>query len=320
MKKLGPKVSIVGCGNVGMRYAYSLVIKNIARSIVMIDIDKEKTEGESMDLKHASSFSEPVDIIAGEYKDMEDSDVVVITAGKNQKPGQKRSELILDNYNIFKEIVPRIMESTEGCLIIVATNPVDALTYLTIKLSGQPPRKVIGSGTLLDTARLKNKISELCSIDHNDICAYVLGEHGESEFVAWSRVSIGGMPFRKYCSICDQRKSCDYKMDIKNIFTQVKDSAKEIIQKKGETSYAIGLSLAEITESVLMDKNSIIPVSSYVSEGFHGIKDICMSLPRKISSSGAGELIDIDLDRDELKLMQKSWNSIKDQIAQIGRS
>lgn len=311
---MGPKISIIGCGNVGMRFAYAAVIQNIARTIVLLDIDKDKAQGESMDLRHASSFTDPFEIIAGDYDDLKGSEIIVITAGRNQKPGQSRSELIAENYKVFKKIIPEAAENSRDSIILVVTNPVDALSYLAFKLSGKPPNQVIGSGTLLDTARLKSRISELCRIDHGSINAFVLGEHGESEFVPWSKVDIGGMPFGDYCRICDHRRSCDYKSDISKIYDEVKDSAKAIIEKKGETSYGIGLSIAEICQSILRDKNSILPFSSYIDDGYYGIEDVYLSLPRRLNKKGARQIIDIGMDEKEIESLKRSFREIRKQI------
>ena len=210
MVDLKPKVSIIGCGNVGMRYAYALMIKGIVSKIVIVDIDKKRLEGEVMDLSHGAPYISPVEVVAGDYKDITGSDLVVITAGKKQKPGQSRIELARDNVDVYRNIIPQVMKYAPEAIILVVTNPVDVLSYAAYKFSGKPIKKVIGSGTVLDSARFRFLIAKHCNVDARNIHAYILGEHGDTEFPVWSKAMIGGVLFSDYCGVCGNRKNCKH--------------------------------------------------------------------------------------------------------------
>ncbi|MFO7929286.1 MAG: L-lactate dehydrogenase [Candidatus Humimicrobiaceae bacterium] len=312
-----PKVSIIGCGNVGIRYAYALLINGLARSIVLVDVDKERAEGEMMDLTHASVYTSPVNIIAGGYSDIGGSDLVVITAGKKQKKGESRLDLVKANIEIYKKIIPSIMENSPDSIILVVSNPVDILSYAAYKLSSKPSSRVFGSGTTLDTARLKSEIAKHCELNSKNVHSYILGEHGDSEVPIWSRAMIGGLLFRDYCPMCRRYDTCNLETDLEGIFEKVKNSAYEIIEKKGETSYGIGLSLARITRSILRDENSILPVSTLV-DGYLGIEDVYFSLPVVVNGDGLRETIRLKLSKEEENRLRDSADQLKKVIKDSG--
>lgn len=314
---LKPKVSIIGCGNVGMRYAYALIIKGAARSIVVIDRDTKRLEGEVMDLSHGAPFSAPIDIIAGNYPDIKGSDLVVITAGKRQSQGQTRLDLIKDNVAIFKDMVPKIVKYAPKAIILVVTNPVDVLSYAAYKFSGKPAKEVIGSGTVLDTARLRFLLARHCRIDTRNVHAYILGEHGDTEFPVWSNAMIGGVFFKNYCDICGNAGRCDHNAELDKIFTEVRDSAYKIIEKKGETSYGIGLSLVRITQAILRDENAVLPVSSLL-DGYLGQRGLYLSLPSVINKTGVREQLALKLSAQEKQKFKRSASQIKGVIKKIG--
>lgn len=315
MKELKPKVSIIGAGNVGMRYAYALTMSGLARSIVILDLDKKRTEGEVMDLASGMPYVSPVEISVGDYADLKDSDLVVITAGKKQKPGQTRIELIKDNVEIFKGMIPQIMKFAKGALWLVVSNPVDVLSYAAYKISGKPWQQVMGSGTVLDSYRLRFLLSEHCQVDARNVHAYILGEHGDSEFPVWSRASIGGTLLKEYCPLCS--KCGDYRQYLNQTFQDVRDFAYKIIEKKGETSYGIGLALVKISEAILKDQDSILPVSCYVQD-YYEVNDVFLSLPCVLNRKGIREILKIQLVDEEIANLHNSAGKLKEVIKQVG--
>jgi L-lactate dehydrogenase len=314
MTKLSPKVCIVGCGNVGMRYAYSMIISAVAREIVIVDCNRKKAEGEAMDLSHGAPFVSPVQIYAGDYPDTANSDLIVIAAGRGHRQGETRIDLIKGNAEIFKTIIPEVVRYSPKAIILVATNPVDILSYITYKISGKPSREVIGSGTVLDTARFKYLIGRQLNIDSRNIHASIFGEHGDSEFPVWSKAIVGDVFFRDYFEAFNQEQG---KQKLESIFKDVRDSAYEIIEKKGETSYGIGLALTKISKAILKDQNSVLPVSSLL-EDYYGINDLYLSIPAIINKSGVREVMKVDFDEDELKALQSSSAKIKEIIKASG--
>ncbi|HTY44853.1 MAG TPA: L-lactate dehydrogenase [Patescibacteria group bacterium] len=312
------KVAIVGCGNVGMRYAYALVMKGLARSVVITDLDKKRLEGEVMDLSHGAPYISPVEIIAGDYPDMKDAELVVITVGRKQVPGQSRLELAKDNVDIYRKIIPQIVAYAPSAILLVVSNPVDVLAYAAYKLSGKPAREVIGSGTVLDTARFRFLLAEHCRIDPRNVHAYILGEHGDSEFAAWSNATIGGMFLKNYCSLCGYNHTCRPAQELGQIFDQVRDSAYKIIERKGETSYGIGLSLVRITQAILHDENAILPVSS-LAEDYPGIGgDLYISLPAVVNKAGVRGVLKLELSAQEQAALKNSAEAIQKVIKSTG--
>jgi L-lactate dehydrogenase len=314
---LKPKITIIGCGNVGVRCAYAIIIKGLARQLVLVDRDTKKTEGEAMDLAHGAPFVSPVEIYAGEYPDTAGSDIVIITAGAKQKPGQSRVELVKDNAAIFKKIIPDVVKYSPGAIILVVSNPVDVLSYIAYKISGKPSGEVIGSGTVLDSARFRFQLAEHCRVDAHNIHAYILGEHGDSEFPVWSKATIGGMLFQDYCPVCNKHNTCDKEKVLDGIFTEVRDSAYKIIELKGETSYGIGLAVARITQAILHDENAILPVSSFVRD-YYGAEDVYMSLPAVVNSKGIREILRLGLNEKEENFLRSSAAVIKKVLNEAG--
>lgn len=285
------KVVIVGCGNVGMAYAYSLVISgSFVDELVLIDVNKDKAEGEALDLNHALSYAPKKIIIkSGRYEECQNADIVCIAAGAAQLPGETRTDLLAKNVKVFKDIVSKINKVGFTGIYLVATNPLDTMTYATMKLSGFKPQKVIGSGTTLDTARLKFLIGNELKLNSKDVHGYVLGEHGDSEFVAWENATVGG-------NRCVDLLS---KNQMSKINYEVKTSAYDIINKKGNTSYGIGMCLLKITNSILNNERKIMTVSSYSEE-----YDCYFSKPCVVGKRGIEKQIDMKLsDSDNAKLM-----------------
>lgn len=316
-KSLDPKISIIGCGNVGTRYAYALIIKGIAREIVMVDIDRKRLEGEVMDLSHTAPYTSPVNIITGDYEDIGDSDIIVITAGKNQQPGETRLELTSKNVELFKELIPKIQAHAPKSIYLIVSNPVDILSFVTYKISGKPKNEVIGSGTTLDTARFRYLLAKYCHVNARNVHAYILGEHGDSEFAVWSSAMVGGTFIKDYCKMCNFVDLQDSGEKFRKVFEEVKDSAYKIIERKGETSYGIGLALARISQAIVNDENTILPVSTLI-ENFYGVNDVYLSLPSIVNKSGVQETLKIELNEEEIKNFKFSANTIKEIIKKIG--
>ena len=298
------KVVLIGCGNVGMAYAYALVNQKVyVDELVLIDINKDKAIGEAMDLNHCQAYSPSrIKITVGDYDDCKNAKIVVIAAGANSGPGESRMDLIYKNSKIFKTIVSDVMKSGFNGIFIVATNPLDIMTYLTLKYSGLPKNKVIGSGTTLDTARLRFILSEKTGVCPKNIEAYVIGEHGDSEFVPWSNVNIA---YRKISDILSDN-------ELVEIEDEVRNSEYEIIERKGATAYGIGMCLVRITNAIIEDKNIILPVSSWDEEN-----EICISTPAIVNKRGVKEKIFIPLNYIESKKIINSIKIIKDAISKV---
>jgi len=308
------RVVIVGAGMVGSTYAYSLMISGLVSEIIIIDVNEERAMGEVMDLNHGLPFVRPALIRTGTYADCATADLVVVTAGAAQKEGETRIDLVHRNTEIFKGIIPQIMASGTQAVLLIASNPVDVMTYVTYKLSGLPKQKVIGSGTVLDTARFRYLLSEHCRIDPSNVHGYILGEHGDSELPVWSLANIAGLRFSEYCPVCG--KNCG-PLKREKIFEEVKNAAYQIIKGKGATYYAIGLALVNITESILRNEYSVLTVSTYL-EGEYGLEDVCLSLPTVVARSGAQKIIKLTLDEKEEAMLQHSAAVLKKVIAETG--
>jgi L-lactate dehydrogenase len=310
MRKRGNKISIVGAGFVGSATAFALMTSGIASEIVIVDVNKEKAEGEAMDLSHGAAFVKPVDIIAGDYKDTKDSDLVIITAGVAQKPGETRLDLISRNLEIFKGIVPEVIKYSPNSILLVVSNPVDILTYITYKLSGFPKERVIGSGTVLDTSRLRYMLGEHFDIDIRNIHTYIMGEHGDSEIATWSLTSIAGMGVNEYCNtIC---KGCNGSLKY-DVHKSVRNAAYDVIKRKGVTNYAVALAIRRISEAILRDENSILTVSTLLNGEF-GIKDIYMGVPCVVGLGGVQKILEVPLDNEELDALKASANTLKESL------
>jgi L-lactate dehydrogenase len=303
------KVAIIGSGNVGSTFAFALMTSGLAREIVLIGRNRKRAEGECMDLNHGASFVPPVNIYAAGYEGCKDADVVVITAGVRQQPGESRLDLAQRNANVFKDIVPQIVKYGENAILVVVSNPMDVLTSLTIKLSGFPPQKVIGSGTVLDSTRFRFLISQHCRVDPRDVHAYIIGEHGDTELPVWSHANIGGMLFpHQYCSRCE--RPCDYRRELGAIFDDAKTSAYKIIEAKGATYYAIALALVRIVGAILRDENSVLPVSTLIND-YYGIDDVCLGIPTIVNRNGVERILMLELSPTEQEQLKRSAQVVK---------
>lgn len=305
------RVVVIGTGAVGCSYAYSMVNQGAAEEIVLIDVNEAKAEGEAMDLNHGMPFApSPVRLWNGTYDDCREADLVVITAGLPQKPGETRLDLVAKNTGIFKTIVKQIMASGFDGIFLVATNPVDLLTYVTWKESGLPKERVIGSGTVLDSARLRFKLGEYFKVDTRNVHAAIIGEHGDTEFPVWSHSSIGIESLGSFL----KRKE-DVNPDcLEKIFVNVRDAAYDIIQRKGATYYGIGMSLARITKAILHNENCILTISAYL-DGEYGEKDLYIGVPAIINREGIREIIEIDLNEKEKEQFSTSAKVLKEIMA-----
>lgn len=313
-KKLNPnKVAVIGAGGVGATTAYALMVQGVGSEIVLIDVNKDKAEGEAMDLRHGASFVNPVDIYAGDYKDLADAKLIIITAGAAQKPGETRLDLIKKNTGIFKNIVSSIKEYNQDGILLVVTNPVDILTHLTYKLSGFPAERVIGSGTVLDSSRFRSLLSKNCEVAASNVHGYIIGEHGDSEVPVWSLTNIAGTSIEEYCPICS--RGCEGH-DLEKIGEQVKNAAYEIIEKKGATFYAVALAVSRIARAILRDENAVLTVSSLM-EGYYGIEDISLSLPAIINSDGIERVLELPLSQKEEEEFKKSAEHLKENFQEL---
>lgn len=308
------RVVIIGTGFVGASFAYSLTQTGIVSEIVLIDVDKKKAEGEAMDINHGIEFVNPVKVWAGDYSDTEDADVIVIAAGANQKPGETRLDLARKNAAITKTICKEIVKYTKNAIIVMAANPVDILTYVTIKETGFPVSQVFGSGTLLDTARFRYLLGEHLEVDPRSVHAYIIGEHGDSELAVWSGATVGGVPLNRFCQkhppdICNAR--------LRGIFDEVRNAAYEIIERKGATYYAIGWGLKRIIEAIMMDQKSVLTVSTYL-DNYHNISDVCLGVPVVVGRKGVERVVELTLSKDELGKLQQSAQLLKEVQKSVG--
>jgi L-lactate dehydrogenase len=300
-------VAVIGTGYVGSSYAFALMNQGIVDELILIDVNKEKAIGEVMDLNHGKVFTPAsTNILFGEYKDCADVDIVVICAGANQKPGETRLDLVDKNLIIFKTIVENVMASGFDGIFLVATNPVDILTYATWHYSGLPKGRVIGSGTILDTARFRYLIGDYFKIAPKNVHAYIIGEHGDSELPVYSSADVGGIPILKMIERQEQYK----KEDLDEIFINVRDAAYKIIEGKGATYYGIAMGLARITKAILNNENSVLTVSAHL-DGQYGEKNVYMGVPAIINRSGIREIVELELNEEEQQKFQHSADVLK---------
>jgi L-lactate dehydrogenase len=301
------KVSLVGTGLVGSSFAYALMIRGLASELVLIDVDAGKAIGEMMDFNHGLSFTRPMKITAGDYADCAGSHVVVIAAGTSQKPGESRLDLLARNAGIFRQIVPQVVLHNPDGIILIATNPVDILTYVSVGVSGLPPGRVIGSGTILDTSRFRFLLGQYYGVDARSVHAYIIGEHGDSEIPVWSLASIGGVRLQEFAPLKNKKY---VQADMDALFAQVRDAAYEIIRRKGATYYAIGLGLVSIVAAILGDYRRVVSVSTLMS-GQHGVQDMCLSLPCVVGAHGVEEILTLNLDSAEESGFRASASKLK---------
>lgn len=301
------KVAVIGAGQVGATTAFTLAVKGLVSELVIIDINRDKAEGEALDINHGMPFMKPAKIYAGTYEDTKDAEVVLITAGLPRKPGQSRRDLIHTNSRIIKDIVTHLNKYAEDPVIVVATNPVD-LMALTAQKSQNNLNPKFWIWHSLDTARFKYALAQNCNIEARSISAEIIGEHGEGEIPVWSLANVVGVPLAIYCSVCDG--ICEEEKRVE-LFERVRDSGMEVIKKKGATYYAIALTLARITEAILGDENSVLTVSTYV-DGYLGVTDVSMGLPAVVGAGGIQRLIDLPLSLEEQKSFIETANVLKD--------
>lgn len=310
------KITVVGAGAVGSTTAYTLMLSGLVSEIVLIDINKNKAEGDALDMNHGISFVSPVKIIAGSYEDIKGSDMVIITAGASQEPNEKRTDLLKRNAKITESIVENVLKYChDDTILLMVTNPVDILTYVTYKISGFSRNHVLGSGTVLDTARLKYLLGEYTNVDVRNVHTYIIGEHGDSEVAAWSSTSVAGMNIDKFCNysgVCDAEP-----LSNKHFHETVKNSAYEIIEKKGATYYAIALSVKRIVECIIGNEKSILTVSSLL-DGEYGLKDVCLSVPTIVSGEGAEKVLQLDFGEEEYNDLKKSADKLISLAREIG--
>lgn len=309
----GTKIAIVGAGRVGSTFAYTLAATGFVREIVLIDADAERAGGEAMDIAHAVPFSVPVSVSAGTLAQAAGAAITVIAAGAVQRPGERRTELVHRNMEVLRTIVPQVARANPEGLLLVATNPVDALTFAALRLSGLPPAQVFGSGTVLDTARLRAELSAHYDVDARNVHAYVLGEHGDSEFVAWSAATLANVRLHEYCRLTGMKCTG---ADMEAIGVRVRDAAYEIIRRKGATNFAIAAALTRIVEAVVRDESSVLTVSTLV-DGHYGIREVCLSLPAIVDRSGVRRVLPVPLADDELVSLRRSAEAVRAAISQL---
>ncbi len=307
------KAVMIGCGFVGSASAFALMESGLFSELVLIDANREKAEGEALDIAHGLPFAQPMNIYAGDYDDITDAAIVIISAGANQKPGETRLDLVKKNTGIFKSIIPEITKRDFRGIILVVANPVDILTYVTVKLSGYPKSRVFGSGTVLDSARLKFLLGEHLGVDSRSVHSYIIGEHGDSEIAAWSSANVSGVPLNDFCEL---RGHYDHREAMEKILDEVRNSAYRIIEKKGATYYGIAMSVKRICQAIIRDEKSVLPLS-VMQNGRYGIEGVAMSLPVVVGEDGIETEVPISLSGKEIEDLKASAKTLKDIIKEL---
>lgn len=306
------KAAVIGCGFVGSSTAFAMMQTGVFSELVLLDVNKDKAQGEAMDLSHGLPFASPMKIYAGDYPDLAGCALIVITAGASQKPDETRLDLVHKNVGIFKSIIPQIVKYNREAILLIVSNPVDILTYAAQKLSGLPANQVIGSGTVLDTARLKYLLGEHLGVDSRSVHAFIVGEHGDSELAVWSGANVSGVELDHFCELCGHTR---HRENMERIYQDVRDSAYEIIEKKGATYYGIAAAVARIATCIVRDEHSVLPVSTAL-HGLYGVEDLCMSVPTVVGRRGAEKVLEIEMDHQERAEFQRSAAT----LAQVARS
>ena len=301
------KCAIIGCGNVGATCAYTLMHSGILSEIVLLDANAKKAEGEAMDLNHALPFLSPMRICAGTYEDLADCGIIIIAAGAGQAKGETRIDLLKKNRAILRAILDGIKPVNTEAILLLVSNPVDILTYIALDLSGFDPHRVIGSGTVLDTARLKFLVGRMLQVDSRNVHTFIIGEHGDSELPVWSSANVSGIDLYGFCKISGVP---DYQSQLDRMFLEVRTSAYKIIENKGATYYAIAEAVLRIVDSIVRDQDSILPVSTLV-EGHYGLSDICLGVPSVIGADGVKNVLDIPLSQAEYADLHTSAKALK---------
>ncbi len=307
------KVAIVGAGYVGSTLAYALTIAGVPEELVLVDPRREAAEGHAMDLTHGLPFVRPMRVYAGELSDLSGAQVIVISAGAGQKPGESRMDLVERNAGIFRDLVPDIVQHNNEAILLVVSNPVDVLTYLTLKYSGLPKERVFGSGTALDSARFRYLLGEYLHVDPRSVHAQILGEHGDTEVPIWSTANIAGVPLPEFCKMTGREYD---PTAMSNIFEQVRNAAYQLIERKGVSNFAIGLGLTRVIESVLHDEQRAVPLSTLV-EDYYGVRDVCFSLPCIVGKTGITHVLLPHLSADEVAGLRQSAELIKGVIRRV---
>ena len=308
------KVAIVGCGFVGSASAFALMQSGLFSEMVLLDVDHKKAEGEAMDISHGEAYARPMKIYAGTYDDIADASIIIITAGANQKPGETRLDLVQKNVGIFKTIIPEIAKRNYKGILLVVSNPVDILTYVTLKLSGLPENRVIGSGTVLDTGRFREILGEHLGVDSRSVHAFIIGEHGDSELAVWSTANVAGVPINKFCEL---RGHFNHQEAMERIAHDVKNAAYEIIERKKATYYGIAMAVKRICEAIVRDEKSVLPVSNMM-HGAYGIEGITLSMPAIVGKNGVELQMPISLDGNEALALKASADLLKKIAADVG--
>ena len=301
------KAAIIGCGFVGSASAFALMQSGLFSEMVLIDADPMKAEGEALDISHGLPFAQPMQIYAGTYEDIDDAAIIIVTAGAGQKPGETRLDLVKKNVAIFQSIIPEIAKRNCAGILLIVANPVDILTYVAAKLSGFPENRVFGSGTVLDTARLKYLLGEHLDVDPRNVHAFVIGEHGDSEFVAWSSLDVSGVPVNDFC---EMRGHHDHDAAMQQIAAEVRDSAYEIIKRKKATYYGVAMAVKRICEAIIRDEKSVLPVSA-IQRGNYGVQDIALSMPAIVGRDGIEAMVPIRLNAAEYTKLSESAATLK---------
>ena len=310
------KISIIGAGSIGATTAFALLQKEVAREIVINDINQEKALGEVLDLMHGSSLTSPCNVTLGALEDTENSDIIIITAGVAQKPGETRLDLVDKNYKIFKSFVPTLAKLSPNAILLVVSNPVDILSYMTYKLSGFPKERVIGSGTVLDTTRLRSLLGKYFGVDGRIVQGYVLGEHGDSEFVPWSSLTIGNIPIEKFST----QLSIEWDRETEKVISDdVKNAAYEVINRKGATAFSVAAVLTRIVEAFLKDEKTILSVSTLLND-YYGVNDTYLSVPTIVGKNGVEKVLKIDFSESEKEKFISSAKIMKEYIDRINEN
>ena len=308
------KVVIVGAGTVGSSFAFALAQKGLADEISLLDANHDLAAGQVLDLAHGLPYYPPVQIHIGQKRDYADASIIVITAGAKQNPGETRLNLLQRNVSLIESIVDDIVNENSQAILLIVSNPVDILTYVALKRSGWPKSRVIGSGTVLDSARFRYLISQHCSVDVGNVHAYILGEHGDSEFAAWSMTNVAGIPIDEYCPMCGACE--DWSEQLANITREVKESAYHIINYKGATYYAIGMALVRIAGAILQNQRSVLTVSTLL-EGEYGIQDVCLGIPAVVGQTGVEKIVEAPLIAQEQEALEKSAHALKEALQDL---
>lgn len=308
------RIAIVGTGNVGSTYAYALLLNRLSSEIVLIDANRAKAEGEAMDLNHAMPFTHPTRIWAGDFPDCAGAAITMLAAGTNQRPGETRLDLVRRNYEIWQGLIPQIVKRNPDGILLIATNPVDVLTYAALKISGLPAERVIGSGTVLDTARFRYLLSQHFRVDARSVHAFIIGEHGDSEVPVWSLANIAGMKLEDFCRAQGMELGSATRQ---KIYEQTRDAAYSIIERKGATYYAVAAGLIAITAAILRDQNTVFSVSTLI-QNYYGINDVCLSLPTVLNRKGVDRLLRPELNEEEAAGLRHSAEVLRNTIRQLG--